>query len=179
MAPGPDLDAAQLLETAATRTGFSDFGPPTFRDGLDRIVECIRTESQLNPMGEAAAPEVLLSYLVNRLQVLDWQRRYPEITQAPVVPPVVMIGMGRTGTTILHDLLGQDPATRVPLTWEIEQPVAAARDRDLRDRSAHRRGPGPHRRGRSSSIPSSRRCTRRARSSRRSASASPAASSRA
>ena len=52
MAPGPDLDAAQLLETAATRTGLSDFGPPTFREGLDRIVEGIRTESQLNPMGQ-------------------------------------------------------------------------------------------------------------------------------
>jgi hypothetical protein len=122
VAPGPELDAAQLLETAATRTGLSDFGPPTFRDGLDRIVAGIRGESRLNAMGEAAAPEVLVSYLVNRLHVLDWERRFPEITEAPVVPPVVMIGMGRTGTTILHDLLGQDPASRVPLTWEVDQP---------------------------------------------------------
>ena len=83
MAPGPDLDAAQLLETAATRTGLSDFGPPTFRDGLDRIVEGIRTESQLNPMGEAAAPEVLLSYLVNRLQVLDWHGATPRSPRRP------------------------------------------------------------------------------------------------
>jgi len=119
---GPDLDAAQLLETASIRTGLSDFGPPTFREGLDRVVTGIREESRLNAAGEATAPEILVSYLVNRLHVVDWQRRYPEITEAPVVPPVVMIGMGRTGTTILHDLLGQDPGTRVPLTWEVEQP---------------------------------------------------------
>src|SRR5581483_5084115 len=102
--------------------GLSDFGPPTFREGLDRVVTGIREESRLNAAGEATAPEILVSYLVNRLHVVDWQRRYPEITEAPVVPPVVMIGMGRTGTTILHDLLGQDPGTRVPLTWEVEQP---------------------------------------------------------
>ncbi|HZP30267.1 MAG TPA: sulfotransferase [Acidimicrobiia bacterium] len=122
MTAGPDLDAAQLLETASIRTGLSDFGPPTFREGLDRVVTGIREESRLNAAGEATAPEILVSYLVNRLHVVDWQRRYPEITEAPVVPPVVMIGMGRTGTTILHDLLGQDPGTRVPLTWEVEQP---------------------------------------------------------
>ena len=178
MAPGPDLDAAQLLETAATRTGLSDFGPPTFREGLDRIVEGIRTESQLNPMGQAAAPEVLLSYLVNRLQVLDWQHRYPEITEAPVVPPVVMIGMGRTGTTILHDLLGQDPATRVPLTWETEQPSPPPETATYEtDPRIPRSRPASTRV--ISSTPSSRRCTRPGRSSRRSASASPAASSRA
>jgi hypothetical protein len=34
----------------------------------------------------------------------------------------VIVGQGRTGTTILHDLLAQDPATRVPLTWEVDRP---------------------------------------------------------
>ena len=47
-----------------------------------------------------------------------------------------MIGMGRTGTTILHDLLGQDPATRVPMTWEVDRPCpppeAATYDTDPR-----------------------------------------------
>jgi hypothetical protein len=39
-----------------------------------------------------------------------------------VTPPIVIVGQGRTGTTILHDLLAQDPATRVPLTWEVDRP---------------------------------------------------------
>ena len=46
MAPGPDLDAAQLLETAATRTGLSDCGPPTFRDGIVRLTFSILTSNR-------------------------------------------------------------------------------------------------------------------------------------
>ena len=38
------------------------------------------------------------------------------------MPPIVIVGQGRTGTTILYDLLAQDPATRVPLTWEVDRP---------------------------------------------------------
>jgi hypothetical protein len=35
----------------------------------------------------------------------------------------VIVGQGRTGTTILFDILAQDPGTRVPLTWEVDRPV--------------------------------------------------------
>jgi hypothetical protein len=59
---------------------------------------------------------------VTRLQVVDWHSRHPEIAKAEVVAPVVLIGMGRTGTTILHDLLGQDPDNRIPRTWEVDRP---------------------------------------------------------
>src|SRR5262249_24058699 len=46
-----------------------------------------------------------------------------ELAQADIVPPIVIIGQGRTGTTILFDLLAQDPAMRVPRTWEVDKPV--------------------------------------------------------
>ena len=116
------LTSEAIVEAACERTGLDDAGAATFRVGLDRLVDGLATEARLNPVGDAMAPEVLTNHLVNRLQVVDWHRRHPEIGAADVVPPVVMIGMGRTGTTILHDLLGQDPATRVPLTWEVDRP---------------------------------------------------------
>ena len=117
-----ELRAEGLLATASERAGLDDFGSPTFRVGLDQVLDGLAREAQLNEVGEAMAPEVLLGYLVNRLQILDWHRRHPDIGAADVTPPVIMIGMGRTGTTILHDLLGQDPANRVPLTWEVDRP---------------------------------------------------------
>ena len=131
-----ELAASTLLEQAAARTGLDDFGPPSFRDGLDRLVEGLAQEAHLNTVGEAMAPAVLLGYLGTRLEVTDWHRRHPEMAQGAVTPPVVMIGMGRTGTTILHDLLGQDPANRVPRTWEVDRPCpppeTATRDTDPR-----------------------------------------------
>ena len=131
-----DLAAETLLEQAVARTGLDDFGASSFREGLDRLVDGLAREARLNAVGEAMAPEVLLGYLTSRLEVTDWHRRHPEMGAADVTPPVVMIGMGRTGTTILHDLLGQDPANRVPRTWEVDRPCpppeAATHDDDPR-----------------------------------------------
>ncbi|MCU1388348.1 MAG: sulfotransferase family protein, partial [Ilumatobacteraceae bacterium] len=47
---------------------------------------------------------------------------HPEIGAAPVNAPVVILGQPRTGTTILFDLLAQDPRFRAPLTWEVASP---------------------------------------------------------
>jgi len=116
------LKSEGIVEAACERTGLGDFGGETFRVGLDRLVDGLATEAHLNAVGEAMAPEVLTNHLANRLQVVDWHRRHPDMAAADVLPPVFMIGMGRTGTTILHDLLGQDPATRVPLSWEVDKP---------------------------------------------------------
>jgi len=130
------LDAESLLQAASDRTGLDDFGADTYRQGLDRLIDGLRTEARVNEIAEAITPEMLTSYLVNRLEVIDWHGRHPEMGKADVRPPVVMIGMGRTGTTILQDLLGQDPATRVPRSWEVDRPCpppeAATYDTDPR-----------------------------------------------
>jgi Sulfotransferase family len=116
------LTTEQLIETACEQTGLDEFGGETFRVGLDHLIDGLRNEARLNDVGEAMAPMTVLGHLANRLQVTDWHRRYPEIDEADVTPPIVMIGMGRTGSTILHDLFGQDPANRVPRTWEVDHP---------------------------------------------------------
>jgi len=77
MASTPALDAEELCTAAVEQTGLSDFGSPTFREGLDRLVDGIVNEARLNEMGQAFAPNILLPYLVSRLQVLDWHNRYP------------------------------------------------------------------------------------------------------
>jgi len=112
-----------LIETACAQTGLDDFGAGSFRLGLERLVDGLNAEARLNEIGRAMAPMTVLGHLTNRLQVTDWHRRHPEIGETDVTPPIVMIGMGRTGSTILHDLFGQDPANRVPRTWEVDHPT--------------------------------------------------------
>ena len=122
MAAAPGLDRDELCDAATAQTGLDDFGSPTFREGLDRLLDGLENEARLSEGGRAFAPTGLTQYLVNRLYVVDWHRRYPEIGKSDVVAPIVLIGMGRTGTTILHDLLGQDPENRIPRTWEVDRP---------------------------------------------------------
>jgi len=75
MAPG--LVTAQLIEIACEKTGLDDFGPESFRPGLDRLVDGLEHEARLNEVGEAVAPTTVLGHLTNRLQVTDWHRRHP------------------------------------------------------------------------------------------------------
>ena len=92
------LSTEELLDTARSRAGLEDFGDDSFRLGLDRITDGLDHEARLNELGVAITPEILLSYLTNRLEILDWHRRHPEMGQSEVRPPVFMIGMGRTGS---------------------------------------------------------------------------------
>ncbi len=117
------LDADQLVELACSTTGLDDFGEPTWQEGLERLLDALREEARLNELGVQIAAGGTLDYLTARLQIIDWRKREPEITTTDVVPPIVIMGQGRTGTTILHDLLAQDPGTRVPLTWEVDRPI--------------------------------------------------------
>jgi hypothetical protein len=118
------LEPEALIEAARERTGLDDLGGSEFREGLDVLLDGLEREAKLSELGRALTPEVvLLPYLTTRLQVHDWHRRNPDAADADVSPIVVMIGMGRTGTTIVHDLLAQDPRNRVPRTWEVDRPV--------------------------------------------------------
>jgi hypothetical protein len=117
-----DRDIDHLVETACNAAGLSDFGGDTWRDGLEHLVDSFVNEAALNDLGATLVPDEITRYLTTRLCVVEERRTRPEIAEADVVPPIVIVGQGRTGTTILHDLLAQDPATRVPLTWEVDRP---------------------------------------------------------
>jgi hypothetical protein len=73
-------------------------------------------------VGRLIAHGVLLRNLENRLMVArDW-RQHPEMGREEIRKPLFVVGLPRTGSTILHDLLAQDPGNRVPLTWECHRP---------------------------------------------------------
>jgi Sulfotransferase family len=116
------LDSDAIVAIAINTAGTSDFGPATWREGLDRLVESLRKEGQLNELGAQIAAGELVGYLTTRADILRYRAEHPEIAQRDVVPPIVIVGQARTGTTMLHDLLAQDQATRVPLTWEVDKP---------------------------------------------------------
>ncbi len=112
-----------LVAQATAATGSSDFGDGSWRDGLERLTAALREEARLSDLGREIAAGELLGLLANRLSLTAWRRDHPEVAAADVHPPIVIVGQARTGTTILYDLLAQDPSTRVPLTWEVDQPV--------------------------------------------------------
>ena len=132
----PELDVDVLAERAARDTGLDDFGEASWRDGAERLAGELADGAALTALGVAIAAGEIEGYLANRLRVVDWVRRHPEVTARDVRPPVVILGLPRTGTTILFGVLAQDPANRVPRTWEVDRPwpppQAATYDTDPR-----------------------------------------------
>ena len=116
------LTVASLVGTVNEETGLDDLGEDSWQEGLDRLLRALRTEAGLTELGEQIAAQQIRDALRSRLWVTDWHRRHPEIGAAPVPAPVAIIGQPRTGTTILFDLMAQDPRFRVPLTWEVAHP---------------------------------------------------------
>lgn len=116
------LDADQLVAGARGATGLDDLGEDSWQEGLDRLLHSLQSEADLSETGRYVAAGMLTGFLAARLRVTDWHTRHPEIGAAPMPAPIVVVGQPRTGTTILHDLLAQDPRLRAPLTWEVDDP---------------------------------------------------------
>ncbi|HEX4491237.1 MAG TPA: sulfotransferase [Acidimicrobiia bacterium] len=116
------IDTQKVVDDARAATGLSDFGEDSWQEGLERLADSLASEGALNELGFQIAQGEATMYLANRLGIIDYRKQHPEIASVDVRPPIVIVGQGRTGTTILHDLLAQDPANRVPLTWEVDRP---------------------------------------------------------
>jgi hypothetical protein len=116
----------RLVEEAMARTGEDDLGEPTWQEGLDVLLPCFEHEARLHELGLDLAAGEVVSYLANRLAINAWRRDHPEVTTGTIERPIVIVGQPRTGTTILYDLLAQDPGLRAPLTWEVDLPVPPA-----------------------------------------------------
>ena len=113
------LAEGEVIEAAAKATGLDDYGDGWFREPLRILLRALEDEARLTLLGRLLARAEIQRILQNRLAVEAMLARHPEIAAQPIEAPVVITGLGRTGTTLLHDLLAQDPAVRVPMQWEL------------------------------------------------------------
>ena len=116
------LDPEALERRAAARAGIEADVPPIFREGLRELVRALESEAELSLLGRFAVRTQLQRLLENRARVAADRLRCPAIAREPIVRPLFVVGLPRTGTTLLHALLAQDPATRTPLAWEAREP---------------------------------------------------------
>lgn len=119
----PRIREAGLLEAASKKTGLSDFGDDLFREGLGRLVTALEEDdADLSTLGRLMATDSIVHDLMGRLEMVDCRKLNPEIDQEEVKPPLFISGLPRTGTTVLYNLLAQDPRHRAPLGWEVIYP---------------------------------------------------------
>ena len=126
MAADCPLDADSLHARASADTGLDDFGPTDYRGRLDVYLDALRDIDGMNGPGLVNFYGQLLQLLKNRLLLTDLLKRHPEIHDIELLPPVVIVGLPRTGTTHLHNLLDAAGTFRTLPYWEAVEPFPLA-----------------------------------------------------
>jgi hypothetical protein len=117
------FSADALEDGARAATGLEDFGSAYYRVGLDRIVDALNTEADLNDIGRVIQHATISNALIQRLKIEDTYAQHPEIDDEVIGGPVFVIGLPRTGTTALSQLVAADPQFRSLRMWESQAPT--------------------------------------------------------
>ena len=112
------LDEDSLLGHAIKNTGLSDFGSDNWLPHFRMLIRLIEEEAKLTFFGRVLTRSDFLLYLEARLRITDEYKRHPEIENEIIKEPIFILGFGRSGTTILHEVLSQDPQFRSVRKWE-------------------------------------------------------------
>ena len=113
------LRAEDLRAAAAATTGLDDFGDTWWEEPFTRLCASLDGEARLHLPGRLRTRGELQLILQNRLRMVDLWNKEPAVLREPVHGPIVVTGFGRSGTTLLHELLACDPDNRPPLLWEL------------------------------------------------------------
>jgi hypothetical protein len=114
----PPLTPASVEKAAAKLAGSDDFGGDSFREPLDVFLRSCAEEADLSTFGRILISKMLASALANRIDLHRWSLEHPDVRDERIEQPWIIVGLPRTGTSVLSNLLGLDPTARPLLQWE-------------------------------------------------------------
>ena len=120
--PPTRLDEDSVCTSAMKEAGLSDFGDPYFREGLRELLRSCQQDADLHPIGCMVARDMITNFLMQRLKLVEARKQEPGIFSQPLVPPLIVTGMARSGTTFLHNMLAEDPENRAIPQWKLMRP---------------------------------------------------------
>lgn len=128
----PRITADGVERYAAAKTGGGQLSDDA-RAGLEVLCRDAENAAGLSALGRYRMQVVLRDIAANRLAIDKALAETPALLDAEIRQPMFILGLPRSGTTILFNLLAQDPSHRSPRTWEIDYPAPAARENDYVD----------------------------------------------
>lgn len=145
LVPGwPTLDPKAIAEKAIANTGLEDFGGDTWREGLEVLCDATLREANCHSFALMTQGGMYTNLLETRLRLVEWAKTHPEVGQQEIRRPFVILGLPRTGTTLLSHLLDLDPRSRSLKGWEpsalVPPPNLATYEEDPRLAETAKRG---------------------------------------
>jgi hypothetical protein len=121
------LVAEAMVAEAEKRAG-RKFLDLSFLRPLRILLKSYNEEADLSVFGSLAVKWDIARFLANLLRLEAEEEKSPDVLREQIARPIFITGLPRSGTTFLHSLLAQDPANRVPLSWQTIYPYPLARD---------------------------------------------------
>ena len=116
------LEPADLISRAQRSAALYDFDEWAFKEPLAVLLNAYEQEADLGAFGRVAVRWDMLRFLSNLLRLRDEEKRAPAILDEPIKQPIFILGLPRSGTTFLHNLLAEDTANLVPRAWQTIYP---------------------------------------------------------
>lgn len=123
-----DLTIDAVLGAAVAATGLDDFGPDDFHERLELWLSEMDADDERTGLGRLGFFGDCVRYASTRLRIKELLARHPEILEIEIEKPVIVIGLPRSGTTHLVNLLAADQRFRSMPLWESYEPVPDARE---------------------------------------------------
>lgn len=117
------LSVESLLDTAREATGLTDFGPDDFRERLQRLVDEWNADTRMTALNRMILSDMMRRQLANRLLLIDTLKHNPAINDEVIDRPIIVVGLPRSGTTHLLNLLAADSRLRSLPLWLAEAPI--------------------------------------------------------
>ena len=122
---GAELRVESLMQHARDATGLTDFGDDWSIAPLTKLVDCVNREAGLIAP-DAGAGYRIQSGLADRLKLVDYFKQHPEAHDEQINVACAIVGLPRTGSTVMHRLLSATPQTIALLWWEAAFPLPFA-----------------------------------------------------
>ena len=123
-----ELSTDVVLSTAVEKTGLDDFGPEDFHERLALWLDEVEQDSEATALARFGLFNDCVRHASNRLRIRDLYERHPEIHDVEISRPIIVVGLPRSGTTHLVNLIASDRRLRSMPLWEGQQPVPDPRE---------------------------------------------------
>ena len=128
-----DLGQAGIVAEAQAATGLDRVADESVYDRLAAQIAAVEADTGLSGIGRMVVRQRLVGLLAARLRFDDFVRRFPEALEVELEPPVIVVGLPRSGTTHLVNLLAADARFRSMPWWEVQEPIPVWGDMPGRD----------------------------------------------
>jgi hypothetical protein len=107
-----EMSVAGVLAAARAQTGLADFGPADFEERLGRLLAEVAADANVWRTAKAQFAGFCVKAAANRLKNREFLRRNPQIDNMVIDRPIFIVGLPRSGTTHLENLIAADRRLR-------------------------------------------------------------------